>query len=92
MTGAKFDQEFARHMVADHQKDIAEYKKAAKQSDAAGEYAKAQILVLQEHLDTAKSLTRRRRRAAKPGILRTSFGGGPSRLNLDTKRRRTDTA
>ncbi|MCA6112568.1 DUF4142 domain-containing protein [Bradyrhizobium cenepequi] len=57
MTGAKFDQEFARHMVADHQKDIAEYKKAAKQSDAAGEYAKAQIPVLQEHLDTAKSLT-----------------------------------
>ncbi|MBO4226851.1 DUF4142 domain-containing protein [Bradyrhizobium neotropicale] len=57
MTGAKFDQEFARHMVADHQKDIAEYKKAAKQSDAAGEYAKAQIPVLQEHLDTAKSLS-----------------------------------
>jgi putative membrane protein len=57
MTGPKFDQEFARHMVADHQKDIAEYKKAAKQSDAAGDYAKAQIPVLQEHLDTAKSLT-----------------------------------
>jgi putative membrane protein len=56
MTGAKFDREFARHMVADHQKDIAEYKKAAKQSNEAGEYAKAQIPVLQEHLDTAKSL------------------------------------
>lgn len=56
MTGAKFDQEFARHMVADHQKDIAEYKRAAKQSDAAGEYAKEQIPVLQKHLDAAKSL------------------------------------
>jgi putative membrane protein len=27
MTGAKFDREFATHMVADHEKDIAEYKK-----------------------------------------------------------------
>jgi putative membrane protein len=57
MAGPKFDQEFARHMVVDHQKDIAEYKKAAKQSDAAGEYAKAQIPVLQQHLDRAKSLS-----------------------------------
>lgn len=60
MTGAKFDHEFARHMVADHQKDIAEYKKAAKQSDAAGDYAKAQIPVLEQHLDTAKSLSSKR--------------------------------
>jgi putative membrane protein len=29
---------FATHMVADHQKDIAEYK-ASKMKDAAGEYA-----------------------------------------------------
>ena len=43
-------------MVAYHQKDIAEYKKAAKQSDAGGEYAKAQIDVLQKHLENAKSL------------------------------------
>jgi putative membrane protein len=56
MTGARFDRDFAMHMVADHKKDIAEYKKEAKQSDAAGEYAKAEIDVLQKHLDTAKSL------------------------------------
>ena len=55
-SGSQFDRDFAAHMVADHQKDIAEYKKAAKQSDAAGEYAKGQIDVLQKHLDTAKSL------------------------------------
>ena len=55
-SGTKFDRDFATHMVADHQKDIAEYKKAAKQSDAAGEYAKGQLDVLQKHLDTAKSL------------------------------------
>ena len=56
MTGVQFDRQFATHMVADHQRDIAEYKKEAKQSDAAGEYAKGQIDTLQKHLDTAKSL------------------------------------
>ena len=56
MTGAQFDRAFATHMVADHQKDIAEYKKQSKQSDAAGDYAKGQIDTLQKHLDTAKSL------------------------------------
>jgi putative membrane protein len=56
ITGAQFDREFATHMVADHEKDIAEYKKEAKQSDAAADYAKGEIDVLQKHLDTAKSL------------------------------------
>jgi putative membrane protein len=56
MSGASFDKMFATHMVADHQKDIAEYKKEAKTKDAAGEYASGQIDTLQKHLDTAKSL------------------------------------
>jgi putative membrane protein len=56
VSGAQFDLDFATHMVADHQKDIAEYKKEAKQADAAGEYAKGQIDVLQKHLQAAKSL------------------------------------
>ena len=56
MTGVQFDRQFATHMVADHRRDIAEYKKEAKQSDAASEYAKGQIDTLQKHLDTAKSL------------------------------------
>ena len=60
MSGAKFDQQFATRMTEDHQKDIAEYKKAAKQADAAGDYAKAEIDVLQKHLDTAKSLSSRK--------------------------------
>ncbi|MDI2078339.1 hypothetical protein QJT78_51875, partial [Bradyrhizobium sp. Mp27] len=50
------DSAIAPHMVADHQKDIAEYKKASKSKDAAGEYASGQIDTLQKHLDTAKSL------------------------------------
>jgi putative membrane protein len=56
MSGASFDKMFASHMTADHQKDIAEYKKEAKLKDAAGEYASGQIDTLQKHLDTAKSL------------------------------------
>ncbi|MBR1170190.1 DUF4142 domain-containing protein [Bradyrhizobium liaoningense] len=56
MSGAGFDNMFATHMVADHQKDIAEYKKASKSKDAAGEYASGQIDTLQKHLDAAKSL------------------------------------
>jgi len=56
MSGAAFDKMFAAHMVADHQKDLAEYKKATKNKDAAGEYAAGQIDTLQKHLDTAKSL------------------------------------
>lgn len=43
LSGAAFDKMFATHMVADHQKDIAEYTKASKMKDAAGEYAAGQI-------------------------------------------------
>jgi putative membrane protein len=56
MSGTGFDKMFAAHMVADHQKDIAEYKKASKIKDAAGEYASGQIDTLQKHLKDAKSL------------------------------------
>jgi putative membrane protein len=56
MSGAAFDKMFATHMVADHQKDIAEYMKASKVKDAAGEYASGQIETLRKHLETAKSL------------------------------------
>ena len=56
MSGAAFDRMFATHMVADHKKDIAEYTKASKTKDAAGEYASGQIPTLRKHLDTAKSL------------------------------------
>ena len=56
MSGTAFDKMFATHMVADHQKDIAEYKKATKNKDAAGEYAAGQIDTLQKHLEAARSL------------------------------------
>jgi putative membrane protein len=54
--GAAFDKEFAQHMVMDHKKDIAEYKKAAKKNDDAGQYAKDSLPVLEKHLQTAQSI------------------------------------
>jgi len=45
-------------MIADYQKDIAEYKKATKTTDAAGDYAKGTIALLQKHLETAKTSSR----------------------------------
>jgi predicted outer membrane protein len=56
MSGMDFDKTFVTHMIADHQKDVAEYKKASKMKDAAGEYASGQIDTLEKHLETAKSL------------------------------------
>ena len=56
MSGAAFDKAFAQHMVADHKKDIAEYQKAAKRTDAAGKYAADALPTLQKHLQTAQSL------------------------------------
>ena len=55
-TGKQLDKDYMDSMVADHQKDIAEYKKGSKMKDAAGEYASGQIDTLQKHLDAAKSL------------------------------------
>jgi putative membrane protein len=56
LSGTKFDSEFAKHMVADHKKDIKEYEKAAKTNDAAGTYASETLPTLRKHLDTAQSL------------------------------------
>jgi putative membrane protein len=56
MSGAAFDKAFAQHMVADHKKDIAEYRTEAKRSDVAGKYAADTLPTLQKHLDAAQSL------------------------------------
>src|SRR5947209_1731814 len=56
MTGTKFDQQFAKDMVADHKKDIRDYEKEANKNDAAGSYAKDTLPTLRKHLDTAQSL------------------------------------
>jgi putative membrane protein len=57
LSGDNFDREFAKHMVADHRKDIKDYEKAAKKNDAAGAYAKEALPTLHKHLETAQSLS-----------------------------------
>jgi putative membrane protein len=57
LNGAQFDREFAKHMVADHKKDIREYEKQAKKNDAAGSYANETLPTLRKHLQEAQALT-----------------------------------
>ena len=49
-------QKYPGHSSIAISQKVAEYKKASKSADAAGEYAKGNIPVLQKHLKTAKSL------------------------------------
>jgi putative membrane protein len=56
LKGAAFDKEFAKHMVADHKKDVAEYQKEAKKQDAAGQYAQSTLPTLQKHLEMSQTL------------------------------------
>src|SRR5215218_4511079 len=55
MSGAAFDRAFAQHMVADHKKDIADYRKAAKmKNDAVAGYATETLPTLEKHLQMAQ--------------------------------------
>jgi putative membrane protein len=74
MSGAAFDRQFAKMMVADHKKDIAEYKKASKmKNDAVAGYATDSLPVLEKHLQIAQDLNKS---AGKGGA---SGGKGSSR-------------
>jgi putative membrane protein len=66
LSADKFDREFARHMVMDHKKDIAEYTKASKMKggDQAASYAADTLPTLQSHLETAQGLAK----GGKPGM------------------------
>ena len=55
LSGATFDRTFASDMVADHRKDINEYRKEAAKDDPVGRLAKETIPTLEEHLKIAQS-------------------------------------
>jgi putative membrane protein len=58
LSGAAFDRAFAKDMVADHKKDIADFKKEAKKkNDPAAEFASETLPTLEKHLDAAEKLT-----------------------------------
>lgn len=57
MRGRAFDREVKRYMVRDHEKDLAEFKKQAKEGDrTSAAFAAATIPVLQKHLAIARSI------------------------------------
>ncbi|MCW5691850.1 MAG: DUF4142 domain-containing protein [Pseudolabrys sp.] len=56
LSGAKFDREFAKHMVMDHKKDIAKYQAEAKKTGPLADLAKETVPVLQKHLKMAQYL------------------------------------
>lgn len=59
LSGSKFDKAFAKAMVKDHKKDIAEFEKEAKTSNSpASSYAQAVLPDLKKHLRLAESLER----------------------------------
>jgi len=54
--GRAFDREFARYMVKDHRKDIAEFEAQARRRGPAGDLAQAILPDLRKHLDMARRL------------------------------------
>jgi putative membrane protein len=56
LSGAQFDKQFAKDMVADHKKDIAKYQKEAKGNGPLVQFAQTTLPVLQKHLQTAEAL------------------------------------
>jgi putative membrane protein len=57
LTGAAFDKAFVTHMVADHKKDIAEYRKESKSKNpTVAAYAGDALPTLQRHLKAAQAL------------------------------------
>ena len=62
LIGPAFDQEFARLMVADHQKAVALMEKASKSAGnvSINQWASAKVSALEKHLKHAKSLLERK--------------------------------
>lgn len=54
--GRDFDREFARYMIDDHRKDLAEYRKAARMRGDVGKLARQTLPTLRKHLSEAEKL------------------------------------
>jgi len=59
LSGSAFDRQFAKMMVDDHKKDIREFEKESKSSNAqVAQFAKDTLPTLREHLEAAQSLAK----------------------------------
>jgi putative membrane protein len=56
LSGPKFDQQFAKDMVADHKKDVAKFQKEGKGQGAVAQFAQQTTPVLQKHLQMAQQI------------------------------------
>jgi putative membrane protein len=58
-TGAKFDQDYAKDMVKDHEKAVSLFEKQSKKADSDDlkQFATKTLPILQEHLKMARALT-----------------------------------
>lgn len=56
LSGQRFDQEFAQHMVQDHKKDISKFEQESRKSGPVAEFAQTTLPTLKEHLQIAESL------------------------------------
>jgi putative membrane protein len=61
LSGVKFDEELAKAMVIDHKQALATYKLQSKRKGPLADFATETLPTLQEHLETAKSLTTAKR-------------------------------
>jgi putative membrane protein len=61
LSGDEFDRTYMRHMVTDHQKDVAEFKKASTSASDASvkQFATDTLPVLQKHLQDAQSISKK---------------------------------
>jgi len=59
LSGQQFDQEFARHMVQDHKKDVSKFELESKKSGEVANFAQETLPVLKGHLRTAETLISR---------------------------------
>ena len=59
LSGSAFDRQFAKMMVDDHKRNIREFEKESKSSNAqVAQFAKDTLPTLREHLETAQSLAK----------------------------------
>jgi putative membrane protein len=56
LSGDKFDQQFIKAMVKDHEEDIAKYERESHESGPAADYAKQILPALKSHLKMAEDL------------------------------------
>jgi putative membrane protein len=59
LSGNRFDTVFARNMIKDHEKDIAEYQKEANSKSDLADFATQTVPVLKKHLQAAQALTKK---------------------------------